>query len=162
MKKRLGSIARFVFGIALAAYIIYANRDAFSRLEFSAIHWHFFAAGIVGCIVMTVMTMVRWYGLVRATGLPFTRRDSLPCAALMNCLTHSGTHRSRSSRRTYQFRCSVAAISHPRPNNIWHWIATTRQHVQVPFEIRLAVSHPARRLSFSVFVIRFMLTKILS
>lgn len=77
MKKRLGSIARFVFGIALAAYIIYANRDAFTRLDISAIHWHLFAAGILGCIVMTVMTMVRWYGLVRATGLPFTLRDAL-------------------------------------------------------------------------------------
>jgi len=76
MKQRLGSIARFAFGIALAAWIIYSNRDAFASLDLAAISWDMFIAGIIGCFVMTAMTMVRWYILVRATELPFTLRDA--------------------------------------------------------------------------------------
>lgn len=89
MKARtLWNTFKYVLAFGLLAYVVYKNwdpgngrglKDVWQKyvVEGQPIHYLFLAAGFVTLLVSMLITLLRWYVLVRAQDLPFTIRGAL-------------------------------------------------------------------------------------
>lgn len=78
-KKTIITLIKFGLSAALIGYLVIdASRDeTFANLVDQPKHWGMLAAAWALCTLATMLTMVRWYFLVRALDLPFKMSDAL-------------------------------------------------------------------------------------
>ena len=75
----LGNFLKYGVSAAILTYLIVdASRDsAFTRLADEPKQWGMLLAAFLVCLVAVVITIVRWFVLVRALEIPFSLRDAL-------------------------------------------------------------------------------------
>lgn len=82
-KSTLFNTLKFVVGIGLLSYLLWANRATLAPIwqkhvvEGAPVNYTPFALAILVCLVSVVLTFIRWYFLVRALDLPFTIKDAI-------------------------------------------------------------------------------------
>lgn len=78
MKKLLWNLLRWGVPAAIIGWLIYqaAENDSFARLRDEPKQWDYLALALVLCFVAVLLTMVRWYYLVRALDVPISWRDA--------------------------------------------------------------------------------------
>lgn len=79
MKKIIISLLKIAISVAILAYLVRdaLNNQAFDQLQQQPKHWGLLAAAWVVCGSAVLLTLLRWYYLVRALQLPFRLRDAL-------------------------------------------------------------------------------------
>jgi glycosyltransferase 2 family protein len=75
----LWNLLRWGVPAAIIGWLIYqaAENDSFARLRDEPKQWDYLALAMVLCFVAVLLTMVRWYYLVRALDVPITWRDAI-------------------------------------------------------------------------------------
>jgi uncharacterized protein (TIRG00374 family) len=87
-KQLIGNVLKYLLAVVLLAYVIYKNwapeggkglEYVFERhfVQGQPIHWLFLASGFFIYSMALLITLVRWYFLVRAQDLPFTVPEAL-------------------------------------------------------------------------------------
>jgi hypothetical protein len=88
-KQLIGTVLKYLLAFGLLFYVIYSHwspRDGGKGLEYvwdrhvvqgQPIHWLFVVGGLCIYLVAVLITLIRWYFLVRAQDLPFTLPDAL-------------------------------------------------------------------------------------
>jgi uncharacterized protein (TIRG00374 family) len=87
-KPLLGTVLKYLLAVALLTYVVYKNwaPEGGKGLEYvlerhfvqgQPIHWLFLVGGFVIYLFAILITLIRWYFLVRAQDLPFTLLDAL-------------------------------------------------------------------------------------
>jgi len=78
LKKLLWNLLRWGLPAAIVAWLIYraVQDDSFVRLRDEPKQWDFLALAAVVCFAAVLLTMVRWYFLVRTLNVPLTWRDA--------------------------------------------------------------------------------------
>ena len=79
MKKALITIVKIGLAVAIVACLVYRawKNDAFDDLWTQSKNWWLLGVALGACASAVVLTMIRWYCLVRALELPFTLKDAL-------------------------------------------------------------------------------------
>jgi len=79
LKKLLITLLKFGVSIALLVYLVRgaAQDNAFEKLRDQPKDWYAFGGAFLLCFLAVVLSIVRWYFLVRALELPFRLRDAL-------------------------------------------------------------------------------------
>ena len=78
MKKLLLIVVRWIFPLAIIGWLMVnaAQNDSFSRMRDAPKQWDLLALATVLCFAAVLLTIVRWYFLVRALEIPFRVRDA--------------------------------------------------------------------------------------
>lgn len=79
MKKLLLTLLKIAISVGILAYLVidaYRN-DVFGKLQSQPKNWWLLSAAAVSCSSAVLLTLIRWYYLVRALDLPFTLREAL-------------------------------------------------------------------------------------
>ena len=78
LKKLLITLLKFGVSIALLVYLVRgaAQDNAFEKLRDQPKDWNAFVGAFLLCFLAVVLSIVRWYFLVRALELPFRLRDA--------------------------------------------------------------------------------------
>ncbi len=79
LKKLIWNLLRWSVPIAIIAWLVVGavRNDSFSRLANEPKHWDLLALATLVCFVAVLVTMVRWYFLVRALDVPLTWNNAL-------------------------------------------------------------------------------------
>jgi uncharacterized protein (TIRG00374 family) len=68
---------KWIVGIAILARLFQSNRESLGKIDWDQLNWSYFAL----CVALTgaafLVTFLRWYYLVAAQNLPFTKRDAV-------------------------------------------------------------------------------------
>lgn len=78
LKKLLWNLVRWGVPAAIIGWLVYqaVRNDSFTRLRDEPKQWNFLALALATCFVAVLLTMVRWYFLVRTLNVPLTWRDA--------------------------------------------------------------------------------------
>jgi hypothetical protein len=78
LKKLLWNLLRWGVPAAIIASLVYqaVRDDSFARLRDEPKQWNFLALAALVCLAAVLLTMVRWYYLVRALNVPLTWREA--------------------------------------------------------------------------------------
>jgi uncharacterized membrane protein YbhN (UPF0104 family) len=78
MKKITVNVVKYAVSFSLLAYLFYSasRNDSFSDLIEQPKHWGLLVTALMVTMAATMLSMVRWYLLVRALDLPFSLRDA--------------------------------------------------------------------------------------
>jgi uncharacterized membrane protein YbhN (UPF0104 family) len=78
MKRIAINVLKYAVSLSLLAYLFYtaSRNDSFSDLIEQPKHWGLLVTALLVTMTATMLSMVRWYLLVRALDLPFTLRDA--------------------------------------------------------------------------------------
>lgn len=79
LKKLLWNLVRWGVPAAIIGWLVYqaVRNDSFSRLRDEPKQWDYLALATLVCFVAVMLTMARWYYLVRALDVPITWRDAI-------------------------------------------------------------------------------------
>ena len=79
MKKILITLIKIGLAAAIVGYLVWRawENDAFDELARQSKNWWLLAVALAACASAVLLTMIRWYYLVRALELPFTLKDAL-------------------------------------------------------------------------------------
>ena len=79
MKKVLSTLIKVVLAVAIVGYLVWRawENDAFDDLARQSKNWWLLGVALAACASAVLLTMIRWYYLVRALDLPFTLKDAL-------------------------------------------------------------------------------------
>ncbi len=79
MKKILITLTKIGLAVAIVAYLVLRAKenDAFDDLARQSKNWWLLGVALAACGSAVLLTMIRWYYLVRALELPFTLKDAL-------------------------------------------------------------------------------------
>jgi len=79
VKKFLVTLIKIGLAAAIVGYLVWNawRNDAFDELARQSKNWWLLGVALAACASAVLLTMIRWYYLVRALGLPFTIRDAL-------------------------------------------------------------------------------------
>jgi glycosyltransferase 2 family protein len=79
MRKAFGILLRWGIPFAIIAWLVVSavQNDSFVRLRDAPKHWDLLGLAAILCFAAVLLTMVRWYFLVRALEIPFRLRDSI-------------------------------------------------------------------------------------
>ncbi len=78
LKKLLWNLLRWGVPVAIIVWLVClaVRDDSFARLRDEPKQWNYLALAILLCFVAVLLTMVRWYYLVRALDVPLGWRDA--------------------------------------------------------------------------------------
>jgi glycosyltransferase 2 family protein len=86
-RRPIGNVGKYVLATGLLGYVIWSNwapasgngleRVWHEKVLTGQIQWHFFVLALVTSLASVLMTLVRWYFLVRAQDLPFTLPNAI-------------------------------------------------------------------------------------
>jgi glycosyltransferase 2 family protein len=78
VKRLLWNLLRWGLPVAILAYLLYdaTRNDSFTRLRDEPKHWGYLAVASVLCFAAVLLTIWRWYFLVRALNIPLKLRDA--------------------------------------------------------------------------------------
>ncbi|MEQ8786740.1 MAG: lysylphosphatidylglycerol synthase transmembrane domain-containing protein [Pirellulaceae bacterium] len=78
MKRIIIQVCKYAVSFSLLAYLFYSasRNDSFRDLIDQPKHWGLLVIALLVTMAATMLSMVRWYLLVRALDLPFTLRDA--------------------------------------------------------------------------------------
>jgi hypothetical protein len=78
LKKLLWNLVRWGLPAAIIIWLVRqaVQNDSFARLRDEPKQWNFLALAALVCLAAVLLTMVRWYYLVRALDVPLTWRDA--------------------------------------------------------------------------------------
>jgi glycosyltransferase 2 family protein len=78
LKRILWNLLRWTVPAAIIAWLVYqaVENDSFTRLREEPKQWNFLAGAALFCFAAVLLTMVRWYYLVRTLNVPLTWRDA--------------------------------------------------------------------------------------
>jgi hypothetical protein len=79
LKKTFITLLKIGVSVAILAYLVRdaQQNEAFSNLMGRSKNWVLLGLALVACSSAVLLTLVRWHYLVRALGLPFTRKEAL-------------------------------------------------------------------------------------
>lgn len=77
VRRRVGLAVRMGLGFGLLAYVLYANADQFREVGRHGIDLRLVGLAFAMYLAGVLLAFTRWFGLVRALGLPFRLRDAL-------------------------------------------------------------------------------------
>lgn len=79
MKKILITLIKIGLAAAIVGFLVWRawENDAFDELARQSKNWWLLAVALAACASAVLLTMIRWYYLVRALELPFTLKDAL-------------------------------------------------------------------------------------
>jgi glycosyltransferase 2 family protein len=78
VKKLLWNLLRWGLPLAILAYLVYdaTRNDSFTRLRDEPKHWGYLGLASLCCLAAVLLTIVRWFFLVRALHIPLLVRDA--------------------------------------------------------------------------------------
>jgi uncharacterized protein (TIRG00374 family) len=79
LKKVLITVLKISVSVAIIAYLVHdaQKNEAFSNLAKQPKNWFILTLALVACTSAVLLTLTRWYYLVRALDLPFTFKEAM-------------------------------------------------------------------------------------
>ena len=79
MKKTFFTLIKIGLAAAIVGYLVWRawENDAFDELARQSKNWWLLGVALAACASAVLLTLIRWYYLVRALELPFTLKDAL-------------------------------------------------------------------------------------
>jgi uncharacterized membrane protein YbhN (UPF0104 family) len=79
VKKFILTLLKIGISVGILAYLVYDayRNNVFAKLQAQPKDWWLLSAAAISCSSAVLLTLIRWYYLVRALDLPFTFRESL-------------------------------------------------------------------------------------
>jgi hypothetical protein len=79
LKKFLINLLKIAVSVGILTYLVVEaqRNDAFGNLVKQSKNWGLLAVALAACSSAVLLTLIRWYYLVRALGLPFTLKEAM-------------------------------------------------------------------------------------